>query len=321
MSEEIRGCGGTLRMVIRELTRNELPSFVSSGRRAHAVCEHPDGTVHEYVGIPTPGEQLAHEFPDLAGGEDHERQDMTDPNATNDEPVNEDDWVSIGALFIGVYEESDDGEQVARGAIPYAIEANGARRRALFPSHEEELVPVAEWNDGDPESLKVHDVEGLPPEMRTAIESQLADVIRGETPKAVNVINWDHPVEHLRRLRRLFYAAELMHRAGAPVGDLASLVPEAAHELYDRFTMRMVDLGPFGAPGAKALSQLRKGAIERARIDTALAALVAVPADADLIRGVVSRREQLMREHAQAEEAEHDAMNTLIIALKGSVSQ
>lgn len=318
MSDEIRGCGGQLRVVVRDLTPEELPSFVSSGRRAHSVCEHPDGTVHEYTGIPTPGEQLAHEFPDLAdSGDDHERHAMTDGH-DNPETVNEDDWEPIGAMFILVTEDAPDGGKIPRGAIPYTIEANGDHRRALFQSAGGDEAVIAEWRDEDPVSLTVHDVEGLSDDIRDAIASQLTSVIRGETPEPVDVYNWSEPLEHIRRLRRLFYAAELMHRAGATVGDLGTLVPEAAHELYDRFTTRLVDLGPFGAPAGKALAQLRKGAIERARIDAALAALVAVPADADLIRGVVAQRDRLARAHADAEDAEHDAMNTLIIALKGA---
>lgn len=67
MIDQIRGCGGTLRMVVRDLTPEELGPFATSGQSGHFVCEHPDGTVFEYVGIPTPGEQLVHEFPDLNG--------------------------------------------------------------------------------------------------------------------------------------------------------------------------------------------------------------------------------------------------------------
>jgi hypothetical protein len=72
--QEIRGCGGKLRTVTRELTRDELPWYATSGQTGHMVCEHPDGTVFHYPGIPTPGEQLAHEFPGLADeADDHGR--------------------------------------------------------------------------------------------------------------------------------------------------------------------------------------------------------------------------------------------------------
>jgi hypothetical protein len=63
--KQIRGCGGTIRIVTTPIPRDQLGRFATAGERANAVCEHPDAPPFVYPGIPTPGEQLAHEFPGL----------------------------------------------------------------------------------------------------------------------------------------------------------------------------------------------------------------------------------------------------------------
>lgn len=327
--DQLRGCGGTLRIVTRPLHKDELGRFAVAGQRAHAVCDHPDGTVHEYPGIPTPGEQFAHEFSAaLAGGDHHhdvERQPMSDNDTGNDIG---DEWHRLGTILVVAAMENRKGKTV-EAQTPLTVEANGpARRLTMDVDPDQAPVLVARWRDPVPESLNVFPIDELPATVLDALRDQLKAFIAGDMTALTTELTLGEDctchtpagrLDMLHHLRRLYYAAELATRSGGELlGKLNSDINREAHDLYDQVTTDLIKLGPIAQPAGAALATLRRAAINRARIDGALAALAAVPPDPDLAGPILKQTQELMRAHDAAQTEEHDAITTLAIALAGT---
>lgn len=245
---------------------------------------------------------------------------MTDTNLT-------DEWNPLGAIVILVTSEHEDGSEY-RGHMPLHIEAKAEARRVVMNVDADKApVVIARWRDGIAESVNVFGGEYLPGKLCEAIREQLVGFVANGNEfdvKAATVTVHDGCKCHtregrldvLRTLRRLYYATELAQRGGAAeLGSLASDIANEASDLYDTITHELFDIGEGAKDAVAALPRLRRGAIARARLDMALNALAAVPNDPDLTPAILERRHELMRDLAEAEAEEHDAMSVIAAAL------